>query len=611
MSSPDPHQAASIEFRVIEGPSDVADHAAVVAEYERPFADSVPARTLAQALGEACTLPAFAAAARADEALGFDAAAVALARVLADIDGPADLAIEAGTAGDGRSRLVLAYHDAQATVLVARTALRVAFALFAHARGAAAQLAPVAGEVATVQAAVQRRGPDFIDRAMMRVARARGIPWLAVSPGTRVWRYGQGSAGAVFFESSGLRDSFVGVRLAQDKFQSLQWLRRLGLPVPEHALVQSWPEALEAAGQLGWPVVVKPVDGRKGEGVAAHVLDVDELRPAFEAARAAAERGVLVERHLPGEDHRIAVFGGRVQWVVRRSPPTVHGDGRRTVAELIEAENANRTDADVAAGFVARIEVDDDLQRVLAKQGLTLDACPEDGRRVRLRAIANTATGGTITDCTDRLHPDVRDLAETVARNFGLDALGLDFMTTDIAQSWRDVPGAVIEVNSTPGFSSDGRAEIILGEKIPPGSEGRVPTVVLVDASAAASEQAVAALHAAGLRVGVTDERETLLEGRPRCRPTDDLHARVRALLLDAACDAVVVAATSATVARLGFPLDRCALALLPEGGAVAESVQALVERCAARCERVAATTDVGALVAPLVPAAAPDGAPA
>lgn len=98
-----------------------------------------------------------------------------------------------------------------------------------------------------------------------------------------------------------------------------------------------------------------------------------------------------------------------------------------------------------------------------------------------MRSIANTGTGGTVADCTALIHPDNREMAEGIARGFRLDAVGIDFMTTDIGKSWRESPCAVIEVNTTPGFSSDVRAELVMRGRFPDGDDGRIPCIVAVE----------------------------------------------------------------------------------------------------------------------------------
>lgn len=375
----------------------------------------------------------------------------------------------------------------------------------------------------------------------------------------------------------------TGLRLAGDKFASNQLISRLGFPGVVHGIAESAATAMQLAHKIGFPVVVKPVDGGKGRGVTARVETDEELGVAFAKADSISSGRVLVERQVSGDDHRLVVLGGNLAWGVRRSPPRIIGDGQRSITELIDAENALRSDADVAAGFVTRLQIDTDMRELLGKQGYTLADRPAKGAAVPLRTIANTATGGTIAECTADIHPDNREMAEAIARSFHLDAVGIDFMTTDIRKSWREIPCAVLEINPTPGFSSDGRAEIILRDKFPEGTNGRIPSVVVVGRAAQVLAHVVSALEDRRMRVGWTDAVETMLGGHRRFANDVPMPVRVMSLLLDPSCDALAIAVTPEEIRRHGFPLDRCDLVLIADCEAPDEPIQRLARQCATR----------------------------
>jgi cyanophycin synthetase len=578
-------QGASVDFHVYAGPGARAPYPAVTATFESPFTSTLDRVRAGALLAE--MLPADLAAAVAVPDAGLDLAhlAAALANTLQDRRGPCGLPVEIDRLEGARARIVLGYVDDQAALRALHTGLQIAGAVFARAFGGPDRRADVADLVRQNDRLIRPRQPDFIARALMRVAKRRGIPVYPVAPGSATWLYGQGSAGVQLFESASEHDSLTGARLAQDKFLSNQLLLRLGLPGVVHHVAADARTAARFARDIGYPVVVKPADQGKGRGITANVVDEAELMAAFARAREHSERGVIVERHVAGEDHRLAVFAGRFRWAARRAPPRIVGDGRHTVAQLIDSENRQRTDADVAAGYVTRLALDADMRAVLAKQGLAVDDTPAPGRVVALRAIANTATGGTVTDCTASIHPDNRELAEAIARGLRLDAVGIDFMTPDITRSWRDVECAVLEVNRTPGFSSDGRAEIILAARFPDESDGRVPSVVLVDAPCDSVGRVAAAIAATRRRVGSTDAQSTAVAGALRRPRSAELPARVLALVLDPSVDALVIGASSAELERHGFPLDRCDLALVGDRERSAE-LRRLIESCSGRTLR-------------------------
>jgi len=574
-------QKPRLDIRIYAGPSLLAPFAAVVADFACPFPSPLPAARLERLLTELLPTELRQHIKIPSGGTAFEDLVALLTNALHDLVGSCDLPLELKYTDTGTARLILGYYDAQAALRACGSAVQIAHAVFATDAGGPDHKKDVAAAIQPAVLEMIMRQPDFIARALMRTARARGIPVYAVSPGSRIWRYGQGLAGWNFFEAANHRDSYPGSRLVRDKVLSNQLVRRLGLPGVEHGIASSPEAAVRIAGHLGFPVVVKPIDRSKGQGVSANITTVDELRAAFAKASPLSDRGVIVERHVLGDDHRLAVFGGKLKWAIRRLPPQVFGNGENTIAELIDLENEKRSDADVAAGFVSRLVIDTDMLTNLAKQGLSVEDRPAIGHSIALRSNSNTATGGTISDCTASVHPDNRELAETIARSFHLDALGIDFITTDIAKSWRELTGAVIEINSTPGFSSDDRADIVLADKFPPGVDGRLPSIVLIGEDLGIIERVTGAVEAHINRVGQTDGAVTSLAGRPRCGDTDTLPARVLALLLDASCEALVIGATPQEIERHGFPLDRCDLALIVEPVSISADLRTLIDKCA------------------------------
>ena len=382
-------------------------------------------------------------------------------------------------------------------------------------------------------------------------------------------------------ESANHFDSLPGARLSQNKVLSNQLVERLGFPGVVHGVADSTQAAIGLARSIGFPVVVKPINAGKGTGVTANITTEGELARAFDVANGVSPGAVIVERHVAGDDHRIVVLGGKLTWTIQRLPPRVVGDGRHTISELIEIENRARSDAG-AESDLTQLSIDADMRAQLEKQGFSPDDRPPEGSRVTLRSIAGSPTGGTFVGCSTDIHPDNRDMAEAIARGFHLDAVGIDFMTCDIGTSWRQGECAVLEVNSTIGCGTYTYAELVLQSKFPPGSDGRVPSAVLVGADAPVMERVTNRLGANGMNVGQTNAEVTLLGGTPRFSPGHTLPSRVIGLLLDPCCDALVIAATPAEIEQHGFPLDRCDVALILASTWITEPIRRLIESCAA-----------------------------
>jgi cyanophycin synthetase len=574
-------------IHLFEGPGLLAPFPAVMAEAEcprQPLADDTAEGHLRQLLPplllQHLRLPL------PDHR--FETVAAAVANAIQDSFGANDLPVVTERIGAGRCRILLGYVDAGATTLALRTALDLTAALFALVAGQPADTNRLTANLQHALQQMQLRQPDPLARQLINQARARGIPVTPLAPGSRVWQFGQGVRGIHFFEAANHFDSLTGARLARNKFQSNQLILRLGLPGTRHALARSPAAAVRLAREIGYPVVVKPVAGGKGAGITVHVTTDQAVETAFAVANQINPGEVLIERFIAGDDHRLVVIDGRFAWGVQRTPAAVTGDGTHSIGELITIENRRRAALPAADIAAAPLALDADMLAVLRGDDRHPDDIPGAGVRVALRRMANVSRGGTLSDCSDRIHPHNRDMAEAIARSFHIDVMGLDFMTPDISRSWRDVDCAVLEVNATPGFSSPGRAGIILNAKFPDGGDGRIPAVVLVGASADAVARVAGHCAASGLRVGLTDGQATFMAGEPRLKGQASLPVRVNALTLDAGCEALVIATTPTELERHGFPLAHCDLVLLGADLTIAMPLRQLVERCADTVHRLA-----------------------
>lgn len=572
-----------VDFRVLNGPNLLAPFAAVVAEFTSRFPAPLSGDQATRQLSKLLPAKFRQQLTLAAGEVAFENLAASLATALQDLAGPGGLPVVTNRAASGVCRIILGFVDPHAARHALVVGLEIAILLFTLTDGGQGRAPAIAAMIRNAESQMRMRQPDFIASSLMRVARRRKIPVYPVAHGSRIWQYGQGCGGLHFFEAANQRDSLTGNILQRDKFLSNQLLTRLGLPGVRHSIASDANQALQIAEQLGFPVVVKPIDRGKGKGVTANIDNADTLAAAFAKASQFSPRGVIVEQHLPGDDHRIAVIGGRLAWVVQRLPPRILGDGRHTVSELIELENSRRSDEEVAAGFSNRLVVDADMLAVLAQQQLSLQDLPAKGSRVQLRSIANLATGGTWSDCTADIHPDNRDMAESIARAFRMDTIGIDFITTDIARSWSEGGCGVIEINAMPGISSDYHAELILQHGFRAQVDGRIPSVVLIGADWSSSERVTGMLRSSGRRVGQTDASLTVMAGRLFSADSGELPARVMALLLDPACEALVIGAAPTDIERHGFPLDCCNLALIAEGVQLSPLLRSLIEHCAAR----------------------------
>jgi len=409
---------------------------------------------------------------------------------------------------------------------------------------------------------------DPICLELVVAARRRAIPARRAHATTPIVRLGEGARQRWTWGGQSPDTTVMAATLAKRKDVAHALLRAAGLPVPEQHRVADLDGARRAAAAIGYPVVVKPAATDRGTAVTADVRDDATLESAY--ARAAAHGGVLVERHVPGEEYRLTVVGGRLWRATRRDPAGVTGNGRDDIATLVRAANTRRrADPQLRADPIV---LDDESRRLLARQGLSDGDVPAEGRRVALRTNSNLATGGEYTHIDD-LHPENALMAERAAATLGLGLAGVDFLTTDPSRPWAHTGGAICEVNSAPHVWSgvDG-GERVLASFFPPPADGRIPVVLVVAPDAPTRAAWARAAHerlaALGGRVGVASADGLRIGGLRASPPASSAAGAARVLLDDRCVDAAVVALSPHDVLDEGLPFERCALALVATGDA-------------------------------------------
>ncbi|MBC4018512.1 cyanophycin synthetase [Siccirubricoccus deserti] len=404
-------------------------------------------------------------------------------------------------------------------------------------------------------------------RSLVEEAERRGIPVMRLDEHSLV-QLGWGKHQQRLRASITGRTSHIAVENASDKDLTRALLTQAGVPVPKGSVVRDAEAAVREAERLGFPVVTKPLDGNHGRGVSTGLTTADEIRRGFaEAARHG--RRVVVEQHVRGRDHRILVVGGEVVAVAERVPAHVVGDGRRSVAELIEEANRDPRRGEGHEKVMTRIVVDEQVLGLLARTGFSLDAVPHAGRVVQLRETANLSTGGTAIDRTDEIHPENAAIARRAALAVGLDVAGIDFLAPDIGQPVRETGGGIVEVNAAPGFRmhlepSEGRprdvARPVLDILFPRGETGRIPVLAVTGTNGKSTTVRMVAhiLRRSGLRVGYTTTSgiyvdDALVSGGDASGPKS-----ARTVLRDPTVEAAVLETARGGMLREGLGFNRC-----------------------------------------------------
>jgi len=384
------------------------------------------------------------------------------------------------------------------------------------------------------------------------------VPFAHIGSGR--YLLGWGSRAVLTHRSSVGTDSAIGCKIATRKSLSADLLRIAGLPVPENHLVGSPEQALKAAERLAWPVVVKPNDRERGEGVTIGIRSEAGLRKAFAQARHLSQ-SVLVEKHVEGVCHRVLVVRGRVLLVVKRNPQQVEGDGARSIEALIDAKNLENQQKPPWARAAA-LPALSEIKEWLAARSLEPGHIPEEGEVVPLRPFESVLWGGHSEVITEHIHPENADICLRAAFLLGIDVAGVDLITTDISVPWRENGAVINEVNHAPLFAVKPQRKHLLREFVeailPDG--GRIPVHLVIGGREALKRgrDLQMARCADGERCFLTAGDSTLRpDGSVMPSTMDGLYGRTRSLLLDRTVDSIVMVAEDDRLLETGMPVDR------------------------------------------------------
>ena len=417
--------------------------------------------------------------------------------------------------------------------------------------------------------------------AIVAAATDRRIPHIRLNDGNLV-QLGHGARQRRIWTAETDMTSAIAEGIASDKDLTKALLKAVGVPVPEGQEVKSAAEAWTAAQDLGLPVVIKPSDGNHGRGVTLDITTLPDCEVAFELASRHGS-SVLVERYIPGNEHRVLVVGGQVVAAARGEAAWVHGDGRQTVAQLVDSQINTDPRRGLTEDFpLNRIQVTEDavVLRDLLGQGLTPEAVPEAGKAVLIQRNGNVSI-----DCTPEIHPEVAHAASLAARTVGLDIAGVDLVTEDISKPLSETGGAIVEVNAGPGLlmhlkpaggSPQPVGQAIIDHLFAEDENGRIPIVGVAGSVGGHQITRLVAwlLHLNGRHVGLAC-RDGLFLGTRRVEKKNSARwDAAHRLLMNRGVNAVVIENDPASILRDGLAYDRASVGVVTD----LDGIEALAE---------------------------------
>ncbi|HEY0068170.1 MAG TPA: cyanophycin synthetase [Flavisolibacter sp.] len=383
-----------------------------------------------------------------------------------------------GAGKEGVYHVVFSYGEEKEGVYAAHAAIRIAQAL-------------VDGQEYDLQKDIdmirdlwedQKLGPStgsLVDEAIRR-----NIPALRLDNNALV-QLGYGRKQKLIEATITSNTSQIAVDIAGNKNVTKRILTEVNVPVPRGVIVSSVENLAACVDEVGFPLVIKPLDGNHGKGATINITSYEEAEQAFHRAKKYSHK-IIVESFITGHDYRILLVNYKFIAAALRTPASVTGDGVHTISQLVEIANSDPKRGRGHCNVLTTIEVNELTYELLNKSGLTMDSVPEEGREIYLKPTANLSTGGTATDVTDEVHPANIAMFERVARTIGLDICGIDVMATDLSTPIKENGGAIIEVNAAPGFrmhveptvgTPRNVAKPVMDMLFPFNDDGRIPIV--------------------------------------------------------------------------------------------------------------------------------------
>ena len=416
----------------------------------------------------------------------------------------------------------------------------------------------------------ERLGPST--GSIVEEAASRRIPWIRLGKNSLV-QLGYGINQQRFQATITGNTSSIAVDIACNKELTKKMLEDAAIPVPSGGLVMDEDDLQYVIKKIGYPLVLKPLDGNHGKGASINVKDYETAVIGLGHAQKYS-RKVIVEKYITGFDFRVLVINHKMVAAARRVPAHVVGDGELNIQQLIDKENLDPRRGYGHENVLTEIDVDKDTNELLEKLNYTLETIPQKGEIVYLKSTANLSTGGTSIDVTDMIHPENVQMAERVSRIIGLDVCGIDIMAENLTQPLKESGGAILEVNAAPGFRmhlapSEGLPRNVAAPVVdmlyPPGKEFRIPIIAVTGTNGKTTTTRLLAhiVKNNGKRVGFTTSdgiyiQNTLLEKGDTTGPMS-----AEFILKDPTVEFAVLETARGGILRSGLGFGSCDIGVL------------------------------------------------
>jgi cyanophycin synthetase len=471
-----------------------------------------------------------------------------------------------GTGKEGEYYVVFNYMEEAVGVFAAKAAFKICEAL-------------IEGKAYDINADIQtmrelreetRLGPST--GCIVEEAARRGIPFIRLNKSSLV-QLGYGVNQQRIRATIAGTTSCIAVDIAGDKDDTKNLLEAAEIPVPKGSLIRSEEGLKDAINKIGYPVVLKPLNGNHGKGATTNIVNYEQAQTALEAAQKYG-RTVIVEKFITGFDFRLLCINYKFVCAALRTPAAVTGDGEHNIQWLIDETNKDERRGYGHEKVLTQITVDDFTKKMLDDKGYTLDTVPPKGELVLVKPTANLSTGGTSTDVTEEVHPSNIFMAERIAKIIGLDICGIDIMAPNLKVPITENGGAVLEVNAAPGFRmhiepSEGIArnvaEPVIDMLFPKENTGRIPIIAITGTNGKTTTSRLVAHIAktAGYKVGYTTSDGVYIQNQMMMKGDCTGPASAQFVLKDPTVDFAVLESARGGILRSGLAFRNCDIAII------------------------------------------------
>lgn len=250
------------------------------------------------------------------------------------------------------------------------------------------------------------------------------------------------------------QDSVISKEISESKSNTNSYLKSKNYPHTNQLFLSSINDLDYSIDHIGFPCAIKPTQENNGRGVYCNINSREELLFFITQSSQYYSNGLILEKHVEGNDYRITIINNEFLFAVQRKPPTLIGDGENTITQLLDEQNKKLLNIKKKINVQELISIDDEFEYILKTKNLTTQSILSKNETLILKSISNMSVGGErIFIPKENINKSVIEMCESLTKNLNLFSLGIDYITEDITKDPVISKDAIIEINYNPQVS--------------------------------------------------------------------------------------------------------------------------------------------------------------